>query len=396
MVLKRMKSKMESSEECYAQWLRKAISAGLSDNRYIGFLCGSSVEEPVELLRALVEEAFKGSVSSRYQSVFLNGGNPYVVDQLSSRYGVGKDQIICTTGATSSLSLLCRTYLAPGDHVLVESPGFDLFADFAYEQCAEVDFFNRQGEGFTIDPVEIESLIRPNTRLIMLSNLHNPSGMMVDNSVLKALAEIAEHYAVKVIFDEVYRDYADSAIWPGPASQFSPNFISVSSLTKIYGLSSVRCGWIIAQPDILSPVRAFNNQFEFGVSKLSHAVAALVMENHTVFDEYWRGELRRTRPIIERHYNDWVKEGLVFGKLPDYGCISFPGLVGVENTMDFTKWLFEYYGLIVVPGELFGASGHVRIGHAIEPDKLEHSLQCFAAGLRAYRANHAVQKGGNQ
>lgn len=388
MVLKYRELINETDKGCYAQWLRQTTLRSLADKKQIGFLCGSSVEEPVELLGGFVQQAFQEKVSSRYHSVFLNGGNPYVIDQLSSKYDVEAECVICTTGATSSLSLLYRTYLAPGDHILVESPCFDVFADFAYEQRAELSFFKRRREIFAIDPAEIESLIRPNTRFVVLSNLHNPSGMMLDNEILKDLVQIAKSHKIKFIFDEVYGDYASNfasnSSWSGPASKFSPYFISVSSLTKIYGLSSLKCGWIIAHPDILAPVRAFSNQFEFGVSKLSHAVAALVMENHQIFDKYWQDELKKTKPIMERHYDQWLKDGLVFGKFPDFGCISFPGLTGISDTSHFTDWLYDAYGVAVVPGELFDLSGHVRIGYGVAPDKLDYSLKQFSLGLRAY------------
>jgi len=370
--------------EAYVQWVRRAVARAMHSHDDAGMLFGSSVQEPVELLRRTVEAGFSEPITSRYTSVFV-AGNPFVLEQLAKTYQADVEHILPTTGATGALSLLYRAYLSPGDHVLVESPGFDLFEDIAHALRAHVDCFSRHGRDFQIDPDEIESRIQENTRLIVLTNLHNPSGMLAGDDVLLAVARMAERHNIKVIVDEVYGDYADAAARPRSAAQLSSNLISVSSLTKIYGLSTLRCGWIVADPEVLAPVRALNDQFEFGVSKLSHAVAALVMENNAAYENYWRTIMADARPVMVRYFNRWLEEGLVSGGLPDYGCITFPRLIGIEDTQSFSAWLADRYGVIVVPGELFRAAGHVRIGFALPGQELELALAHFTEGLTEYR-----------
>ena len=371
--------------EAYVQWVRRAVARASSSHEDAGMLFASSVEEPIELLRRTVAAGFAEPVTSRYKSVFV-AGNPFVMEHLARRYEAPIDSILPTTGATGALSLLYRSFLAPGDHVLVESPGFDLFADIAHALRAHVDCFGRRGERFTIDLDEIEDRIQSNTRLIVLSNLHNPSGMLIDDDVLRAVAGLAERHGVKVIVDEVYGDYADEAVRPQRASQLSPTLISVSSLTKIYGLSTLRCGWIVAQPEVLAPVRALNDQFEFGVSKLAHAVAALVMDDGASFDAYWRGVIAAARPVMQGHFDGWAERGLVEGLMPEFGCIMFPRLLGIADTKGFSSWLADRHGVIVVPGELFGSPGRIRIGFAQDPEELDRALSGLGAGLREYRA----------
>ena len=377
--------------EAYVQWVRRAVARAMHSHKDAGLLFGSSVEEPVELLRQTVVAGFSEPITSRYTSVFV-AGNPYVLEQLSRSYAVGLDHLLPTTGATGALSQLYRAYLAPGDHVLVESPGFDLFADIAHALNAHVDVFSRRGEKFEVDLEEIECKIRPNTRLLTMTNLHNPSGMLTSDEVLRAVASIAERHGIKVIVDEVYADYASPDVRPHSAAQLSPQLISVSSLTKIYGLSTLRCGWIVADPEVLAPVRALSDQFEFGVSKLSHAVAALVMENSAAFDAYWQGVMAGARPIMERYFAAWKDADLISGLLPDYGCITFPRIRGIDDTQTFSNWLADRHGVIVVPGELFGAPGHVRIGFALPEHELELALSHFTEGLGEYREQTSLRE----
>jgi aspartate/methionine/tyrosine aminotransferase len=210
--------------------------------------------------------------------------------------------------------------------------------------------------------------------------------MLLRPDVIARIARMAAERNVRVVVDEVYGDYASRAARAGSAAHLSPNIIAVSSLTKIFGLSTLRCGWIIAAPENLGPIRQVSDHFEFGVSKLSHAVAALVLEEEQRLQAYSSAVLDLARPIIERHFREWQETGLVSGRLPDFGCIFFPRLSGVADTLDFSGWLADRYGVIVAPGEFFGAAGHVRIGFAHAPDLLEFGLSRFFEGLREYGA----------
>lgn len=373
-----------SREESYAQWVRAAIARTRASGGRLVALFESSVPEPVDLIQQIVARAFADPVTSRYTSAF-SGGNPYVVDHLASAYGVGADHILCTTGATGALSLIYRSLVRPGERILVEAPGFDLFDGIARDCDIRVDHFSRRPPLFGFDPAEIEAKLRPDTRLVVLSNLHNPSGMAADHEALVALARIAEARGVLVLVDEVYGAYADSQARPCPAASLSPSLISVSSLTKIFGLSTLRCGWIVARPDVLGPVREMSEKFEFGISNLAHAVAALVLDETERFRDYAFGVIASARPTIQSRFAQWRGEGLIEGELPPFGCISFPRLVGIDDTIAFSDWLSERCGVIVAPGEYFGAPGHVRIGHALPVEDLTHGLDQLGEALRVFR-----------
>lgn len=370
--------------ESYAQWVRRAVARGRASGSNIIALFDSSVPEPRELLGKLVTDAFAPPINARYTSAFA-GGNPFVVEHLCAAYGVTADHLLCTTGATGALSLLYRALAGPGGHVLVETPGFDLFQDIARCHQIAVDTFTRTGADFAIDLDEIEARLRPDTGLIVLSNLHNPSGVVVPHATLVQLAALAERHDLRVVVDEVYGDFVDASDRPCHAASISPRFISVSSLTKTYGLSTLRCGWIVADPAVLAPVRELGERVEFGISNLAHAVAALVLDNATRFRSYSQAMLAGARPMAEKFFAGWRGLGLIEGELPRYGCIAFPRLTGIADTVAFSEWLSDRTGVIVAPGEYFGAPGHIRIGFALPPETLGDGLQMLGEGLRAFR-----------
>lgn len=374
----------------YSQWVRKVIRAVRSERNLLVSLFDSSVPEPVDLLRSVVLEEFGEPVSSRYTSAF--NGNPYVVEQLARRYGVAADRVLCATGATGALALIYRALVAPGESVLVETPCFDLFHTIAQASGIGVDQFTRRGDTFAIDPDEVAARITPKTRLIVLSNLHNPSGMAVDQDTLLAIARIAEQRGIHVVVDEVYAAYVDADQRPASAVSLSPAVIGIDSLTKCYGLSTLRCGWIVADEAPMRRIRALAEETEFGVSNLAHATAALILERPEPFDSYRDEIMRRARPIIESYHAHWRDEGLVTGELPRFGCIAFPRLAGIDDTIAFSEWLADRCGVIVAPGEYFGASGHIRIGFARAPADVDYGLQALTDGLVRYRDRLAAKR----
>jgi aspartate/methionine/tyrosine aminotransferase len=367
----------------YAAWVRSAIAAVADSHGSALSLFESSVPEPVDLLRTILTDAFGHGLTTRYTSAFASG-NPFVVDQLKQRYAVGADSILCTTGATGALSLLYRAFLGADERVLIENPGFDLFAGFAEALHVGVDRFERDPHDFSLDPAKVAAAMHPRTRLVVVSNLHNPSGALIGDDVLAEVARIAARNGAQLVLDEVYRDHAGLAR-PMPVSLLGENVISISSLTKVYGLSTLRCGWLVADPAIVARVRALHDEFEFGVSKLAHAIAALVLEHPAPFDRFFADCLTAARPVVERHYREWLAEGLVEGPLPQFGCIWFPRLPGIRDTMEFATSAAERDGVFVPPGDFFGAPGHVRIGFGQEPARLEAALARLGVALRRQR-----------
>ena len=376
-----------ATRESYSHWVRRVIRAVRSERNLLVGLFDSSVPEPVDQLRRIIADGFGETITSRYTSAFTSG-NPYVVGELARHYAVPADRIVCTTGATGALSLIYRALLAPGERVLVETPGFDLFHKIAETHGYGVDRFERHGDDFAIDLAALAAAITPHTRLIVLSNLHNPSGMALAPETLAAIGALAEARGIHVVVDEVYGDYIAPALRPPPAVRLSPALISISSLTKSHGLSTLRCGWIVAAPDPIARIRGLAEEIDFGVSNLSHAVAALVLEHPDLFEDYRADIMRRARPIMESYHAHWREEGLVTGTLPPFGCIAFPRLVGIDDTVRFSEWLADRCGVVVAPGEYFGAAGHIRIGFARAPADVDYGLQALTDGLIRYRDRH--------
>lgn len=379
-----MNAKSLAQRESYSQWVRRSVARRRSGQRMFS-LFDSSVPEPRERLARMVSAAFEEPVDPRYTSAFADG-NPYVVEHLCRTYGVGPDSILCATGATAALALLYRTFARCGERILVETPGFDLFDDLACGLGVAVDHFVRPAPDFAIDLDRVEAAIHPETRFIVISNLHNPSGALAGNDVLLGLGELAERHDLIVLVDEVYGDYASTSARPVHAAALSPRLVSISSLSKTYGLGTLRCGWIVADPNLVAAVRKVSDPTEFGISSLAHSVAALVMDEAESFRRWALNIVDNARPHAEEYFAEWRRRGLIEGRVPAYGCMAFPRLVRTSDTARFAERLADASGVMVAPGEFFGCPGHIRIGFARHPDELNEALDLLGQAIAAETA----------
>lgn len=368
--------------ESFAAWSR-ALYRMMPLPGHVRTLFESTIEEPTDQLATVVRDVFTTPVSDRFESVF-GRGNAYVIAALSQRYGVNEDQIVCTTGASTAVGMVLHTLVEPGDHVLVETPRFDVLDSLSRDRGARVDTLTRNGAGMKIDPDHLADKLQPDTRLVLISNLHNPSGYLMREAELAELAAVAERNGTLILVDEVYGDFAGES-GETCAARVAPNVITVNSLTKVFGLFALRCGWIVCDPALARRISRDNADREFGVSKLTHAVAAHVLERPEPFDSHWRTILNATRPVLERHFNAMRDDGLIDGILPDYGCICFPEILGVTDTRALARDMWKQQGLVLAPGEFFGQPGHIRLGFGVAPDRLDEGLARLHEALYARR-----------
>lgn len=357
--------------EDYTTWCRSLYQA-LPRDGAAHVLFESTIAEPTDLLRKVATRVFGDTMSDRFVSVFGNG-NGFLIDALAARYGVGADQVVCSTGAANAITMVLRALPREKRHVVVETPRLDLLHHLPRAFGLEVSDVRRTGEAFDIDPDEFRRALRFDTGLVILSNPHNPSGRLLPPDRLIALAKIAGEVGALILIDEVYSDLARDNGFSSEV-HLASNIATVNSLTKSYGLFSLRCGWLLARPALARQVEAANARVEFGASKLAHAVAAHVLEDPAPFDRYWREVLGRNRPVMEKHAAAMKRDGLVIGDLASSGCMYFPRVVDFTDTASLARRLWQEQRVLVAPGEFFGRSGHIRLGFGMVDGRLEVGL----------------------
>lgn len=374
----------------FAEWVGQALRlVRNSSGRKIG-LFDSSVPEPVSLLSELISQSFSGGAPASYQSVFMRN-HPGLEHQLAARYDVAPEHILCTTGATMSVSHVLNATCVAGEHVIIERPGFDIFTDAASRIGLDVGYFKRSAPDFDLPIDEIIAGVTDRTRIVIVTDPHNPSGVSLPQGRLETLCRALAERGIQLLVDEVYGDYRERFDGGLDPAVF-PNVVRIGSMTKNFGLSTLRCGWIFAGGSVGERILAELRQADFAVSKLSHTVAVEVFERVEKFDAFRRETMEAARPIMKAMLRKLEDRGLIVPGTRLEGCICFPQLIGVEDTRHFSEWLSERHDVVVVPGECFGEPGHIRIGFAIGAAALKEALDRLERGMLAFRDEQAGQQ----
>src|SRR5437667_5504126 len=195
----------------------------------------------------------------------INGENSYgyapLQAAIAKHHGVDPECVVEAAGTSMANHLAMAAIIEPGDEVLIEHPAYGPILDVAHYLEANVKRFRRTDEtGWVVNPGEILRAITPRTRLIVITNLHNPTSALTPDSVLREVGDIARSIGALVLVDEVYLDAVYQRT-PRTSLHLGPEFVVTSSLTKVYGVSGLRCGWILARPDLARNMRRLNDLY---------------------------------------------------------------------------------------------------------------------------------------
>jgi hypothetical protein len=304
-------------------------------------------------------------------------GLPALREALAVEAGVSADRIVLATGTSGANHLAFATLLAPGDDIVMERPVYDPIEMLARHLGATVRHFPRRPEnGFWVDPADVAAAVTPKTRLVVLSNLHNPSSVATDEVTLRAVGAIAARAGAKVLVDEAYLDAAFDAA-PPSAARLGDVFLVTTSLTKVFGLGGLRCGWVVAEPSLASRILQLKNLFGVNEAHPAGCLALCALKR--------RGEiLARARRILETNRAMW--ESFLVGRFDlavsgvSQGTTVFPRVLSCDADALCAR-LRERYETSLVPGRFFGASEHVRVGLCGEPEIFREGLARIGSAL---------------
>ncbi len=347
-------------------------------------LASSSIEEPTDLL---LKHSQRLHVDGLRQT--LNEpdgwGQPSVIAALGARYNIPApgERILLTTGASGAYIIVAHALVNAGEHVIIEAPTYQPFVKVMQSVGADITRVPRRSDDDALDLEAIEAAVTAKTALIVISNLHNPSATYTDEATLRDLAVIARRHGLHVLVDEIYHDFV---VGSRPAALVDDVFITISSLTKVYGLALLRCGWMIAAPDVIQRIRPTHAIYGNGTSRFTHAMVARLLTDFAAYRDHWQTIVRQNRASAESILTPLIDDGMLIGNIPAQGCVYFPRVAGLDDVGALVQWLADERRIRVVPGHFFGAPAHIRIGLGRKPDETRAGLQQLAEALRLYRA----------
>jgi len=296
---------------------------------------------------------------------------------LAAKCGVAQECVVAAIGTSMANHLALAALIEPGDEVLIEHPTYELLVTTAEYLGARVLRFPRAFEsGFQIDSREIERAMTPRTRVVIITNLHNPSGVRTPDATLRLVGEIARSRGATVLVDEVY---LEACYDPAAQSAFhlGPNFVSTNSLTKAYGLSGLRCGWILAQPALAERMWRLNDLFGVIPAHIAEQLSVIALDHLPEISAAAKTLLDANRARVGK-FLDSRKD--ILAVKTEAGTTVFPNLV--QGRVDaFCQLLRQKYETSVVPGRFFEMPDFFRLGYCVDSKTLENGLQRIGAAL---------------
>jgi aspartate/methionine/tyrosine aminotransferase len=285
-------------------------------------------------------------------------------EALAARYRLlAPEDVLALAAAEEGIFLAYHALLAPGDHVVVESPCYGSAVELARSAGADVSLWQRRHEdGWGYDLDELERQLRPETRLVYVNSPHNPTGSQMPREALARLVELLAERSIVLFSDEVYMGLEhDPADRLPAACDLYPRAISLNSVSKAYGLPGLRIGWLACRDRALleriTELKLYTTICSSAPSELLVALAVrhgdelvtrsrrLVLANLPLLDD-----------LLERRSEqfDWVR--------PTAGPIGFPRVAGDRDVQAWCEEIAEHAGVLLLPGSVYGQPRHVRVG----------------------------------
>jgi aspartate/methionine/tyrosine aminotransferase len=304
----------------------------------------------------------------------INGDSAYgytpLQQSIARKCGIDPECVVAAPGTSMANHLAMAALVDPGDEVLIEHPAYELLLSTALFLGADVKRFARAEEnGYALDPAAIRRALSPKTKLIVVTNLHNPSSVLTPDAVLREVGDLARSVGAHVLVDEVYLDavYENT---PRTAYRLGPEFIVTNSLTKVYGLSGLRCGWILAQPDLARAMWRLNDLFGSIPAHPAELLAVAAFEHL----DFIRARARKVVDADRALLRGAGLQACAGSPEPAWGTTAFLRL-RIADVDTFLARLRTEYETTVVPGRFFGMPSHIRIGMGV-------NTEMFAEGLR--------------
>jgi hypothetical protein len=305
---------------------------------------------------------------------------PELERALGRRLGAPGGRVLVTAGASEANACALAGLLEPGDEALVESPGYEPHRAAPPFFGVRVRTFARQrelGYGRVCDAVA--AALSPATRLVLLTDLHNPSGVALDPADADALTTLAERHGLWLLCDETFRDASDRPV--GTIATRSERWVSTSSLTKAYGLGSLRIGWVAGGAPALARCANAQNALSVEPAGPSLALTLALVPHLDALRE-------RARGLLATNHARW-RAGIAAGlpcdtSVPSCGTTTFLRFPGVGEGDAFAAFAAERFELLVVPGRFFGDARGVRIALGGEPAGFAAALDRFQSAVRAF------------
>ena len=319
-----------------------------------------------------------GELEPRIEDIKLSGpglyGYPPLQAAIAAHCDVREHCVVASSGTSMGNFLALAALVQPGDEVVVEEPVYDPL-------LAAVQFFRGSIKRLRRDPEanfqlpSPEDVISSRTRLVIITNFHNPTSAAVSEATLRHYGEVARSVNARILVDEVYLECMYEKF--SSAARYGDQFIITGSLTKAYGLGGLRCGWVVAEPALAERMWRMKDLIDPGSPHPLESLSVIAFEKLEQIGRRAKTLLARNRALIREFFSNCDRLESV---VPDFGTCIFPRYKG-GDTERLVETLHERYETDVVPGRFFEMPNHFRLGIGGQTETLTAGLGQLRAAL---------------
>lgn len=287
------------------------------------------------------------------------------------------DSVLITAGAAEANYLLFRQLVQAGEEIITEAPGWPQAEVMAKAIGARlVEVARDEARGWWLDPEAVARAVTPKTRMIFLTNPNNPTGRLIPEAELRALAELAERYGIWLVVDEVYAGLEWAVPRPPSIAGMTRFGITTGSVSKALGLQGLRTGWMICQsPEVIRDAMILRENASEIMNTLGEHIAEVALRPERLAAALGRARAEGAA-TLDRLDRFVAAEPRLTWHRPEAGLIGLARVAGTGGESLARALLKPPYRTFLLPGSSYGLPDHIRIGAGGGPEcRLEEGLE---------------------
>jgi aspartate aminotransferase len=355
----------------------------------VDFSTGEPDFDTPESVKAAAEAAIRSGFTKYTPSSGIDELRGAVVDKLQRELGLRyeKSQVLISCGAKHSLYNVAEALLEAGDEIIIPTPYWVSYSDQALlNDATAVLLPTREEEGYAIDAEELERLVTPRTKAILVNSPCNPTGATYGRATLEAIAAIALRHDLLVISDEIYEKIVyDETVHVSIATlgaDIAARTVIINGVSKAYAMTGWRIGYAAGPRDLIGAMGNIQSQSTSNPCSISQKAAVAALRGGDAFTKRMVEEFDRRRRVIVDGLN--TIRG-VSCRMPTGAFYAFPNVSGVlgrrgpdgvvKTPTDLANYLLKAAQIAIVPGEPFGSQAHIRLSYATSMDTITRGLE---------------------
>jgi aspartate aminotransferase len=303
-------------------------------------------------------------------------------------------QVVVSNGAKQSIYNALMVLLDPGDEVVIPTPAWVSYPEMVRLADGVPVLVDTQPNQYRLDSGSLAAAITQRTKVILLNNPCNPTGVVYTDAELRTVADLAQKNDLYVISDEIYEKLTYGAEFISIASlgpEILDRTVTVNGFSKAYAMTGWRMGYAAANAQVAEAMSSFQSQCTSGASSISQHAALAALKGDQASVEAMRVQFDRRRRYVADRLT--AMPGVHLDGLPEGAFYIFPRVdelygkraagLEIEGSIKFAEALLETARVAVVPGLPFGSDRHIRLSYACSLETLTDGMDRFGAFARS-------------